>query len=391
MKLTADRIFDGFRWMESGMVLITDVSGRIIDMVPESEAGSDILRLKGTLCPGFVNAHGHLELSHLKGQTERSTGLTGFLSQVIRKRGFDPDMIRDAMFRADQDMFREGIQAMGDICNTADSIPVKETSQIRWYNFIEVLSSRDEGSEQRLAHFTELRNRFRLAIAERGDAHQPMPASLAPHAPYSVSPLSFRSINLATQGETTSLHSQESSAEDDLFRHGYGAFLDFYQSIGLTDNPVTTTGNSSLRSVLPYFDGRQRMILVHNTYTTADDLSFADDLASERGLQIYYCLCPNANLFIEDQLPPIPLLMANNRKLVIGTDSLASNDRLSIASEIQTILKAFPALSLEQVLVWATSNGASALGFEDELGSFESGKKPGIILLDEDLSVQRIC
>ena len=391
MKLTADRIFDGFRWMESGIVLITDVSGRIIDTVPESEAGTDILRLNGTLCPGFVNAHGHLELSHLKGQTERSTGLTGFLSQVIRKRGFDPDMIRDAMIRVDQDMFQEGIQAMGDICNTADSIPVKETSRIRWYNFIEVLSSRDEGAEQRLAHFTELRNRFRLATAQRGDARQPMPASLAPHAPYSVSPLSFRSINLATQGETTSLHSQESRAEDELFRQGNGPFLDFYRSIGLTDNPITTTGNSSLRSVLPYFDGRQRIILVHNTYTTADDLSFADDLASERGLQIYYCLCPNANLFIEDKLPPIPLLMAGNRKLVIGTDSLASNDRLSIASEIRTILEACPALSLEQVLVWATSNGASALGFDRELGSFEKGKKPGIILLDEELSVQRIC
>ena len=144
-------------------------------------------------------------------------------------------------------------------------------------------------------------------------------------------------------------------------------------------------------SVLPYFNGRQRIILVHNTYTTEDDLSFADNLARERGLSIHYCLCPNANLFIEGSLPPVSLLLADDRNIVIGTDSLASNDGLSIASELNTLLKAFPSLSVEQVLKWATSNGAAALGFVNELGGFRIGKTPGVILLDDQLSVQRIC
>lgn len=391
MKLKADRIFDGFRWLGSDRVLITDSNARILDIIPEAEAGEDILRLNGTLCPGFVNAHGHLELSHLRGQTTRNTGLPGFLSQVVSKRGFDPDQIRDAMIRADQDMYRAGIQAMGDICNTEDSIPIKLSSPIRWYNFIEVLSSRDELATQRLAHFTGVRDRFRAAFTDVRYGDRSFSASLAPHAPYSVSPLSFQGIDRATSGETISLHSQESMAEDELFRHGTGPFLDFFRTIGLTENPVSPTGKSSLRSVLPYFNGRQRIILVHNTFTTEDDLDFAEHLAQERDLSLHYCLCPNANLFIEGRLPPVRLLMAGDRNIVMGTDSLASNDELSIASEIKTILKAFPSLSLETVLRWATSNGAAALGLENELGSFRSGNTPGIILLDDTLSVERIC
>jgi cytosine/adenosine deaminase-related metal-dependent hydrolase len=388
MKLKADRIFNGSTWLENDRVLITDANGRILDIIRESDAGEDILRLKGTLCPGFVNAHGHLELSHLKDRMERRTGLTGFLSEVIKQRGFDPERILDAMRRVDHDMYQEGIQAMGDICNTADSIPIKATSRIRWYNFIEVLSSRDEGWEQRLAHYTALRNQFRHALTI--SRHGPQPASLAPHAPYSVSPLSFQAIDQETQHETTTLHSQESRAEDELFKKGSGPFLEFYRSIGLTVNPVATTGISSLRSVLPHFHHKQRIILVHNTYTTEEDLAFADKLASEKGLSIYYCMCPNANLFIEGQMPPIPLLTAGERKLVIGTDSLASNDGLSIAAEIKTILHAFPSISLEQALKWATSNGAAALGFENELGSFKPGTEPGIILIDDDFAIQRI-
>ena len=391
MKLTADRIFDGFRWLEENQVLIADDQGRILDIVHASLAGDDVLQLRGILCPGFVNAHGHLELSHLKGMINKGTGLTGFLSQVIQKREFEAEQVMDAMSRADRDMYLQGIQAMGDICNTAASIPVKATSRIRWYNFIEVLSSRDEGRAGRLEHYTNIRDRFLKDLVDFPYSTGPMPASLSPHAPYSVSPLSFQDINQATPGASVSLHSQESLAEDELFRHGSGPFLEFYRSIGMSDNPIGRTGMSSLRSVLPNFNGAQRLILVHNTYTTAEDLAFAHQMADEHGLSIYFCLCPNANLYIEGRMPPVTMMMAAGCSLIIGTDSLASNDGLSIASEISTILRSFPEVSLGQALTWATSNGAAALGFDNELGSFTPGHRPGIILLDDDLTVQRIC
>ena len=94
------------------------------------------------------------------------------------------------------------------------------------------------------------------------------------------------------------------------------------------------------------------------------------------------CLCPNANLYIEDRLPDIPLFMKHNSLIVFGTDSLASNYQLSILEEMKTIKKAFPYISTSEMLVWATSNGAKALAFEDNLGDFTRGKKPGVVLFE---------
>ena len=92
-------------------------------------------------------------------------------------------------------------------------------------------------------------------------------------------------------------------------------------------------------------------------------------------------------------MPPIEMLMKHNCPLVLGTDSYSSNWQLSIAKEIQSIIGATAssrgtdnASWLEQVLQWATINGAKALKWDDELGSFEKGKRPGITLLSNDLN-----
>ena len=82
--------------------------------------------------------------------------------------------------------------------------------------------------------------------------------------------------------------------------------------------------------------------------------------------------------------------MKDGRSIILGTDSLSSNYRLSITEEIRTILEHFPNLALETVLQWATLNGARALRYDHTLGSFAKGKRPGIVLLDEDLKSKRI-
>jgi cytosine/adenosine deaminase-related metal-dependent hydrolase len=390
MKLMAGRIFDGNRFLDEDMVIISSPDGLVLDLVRREDAGDDVRELTGILLPGFVNAHCHLELSHLKGHIERATGLVGFLSQVVGKRGFPQETIQEAMVQAERRMFESGIQAVGDICNTTDSLAVKSASRMHWYNFIEVLSSRDEQSEQRISHFTGIRNIFRDSSDHLKIGHK-FQASLVPHAPYSVSPMSFRKINESTAGEIVSMHSQESTAEDLLYKSGTGPFTDFFRMIGMSENPIPVTGTSSLQTVLPHFNNQQRIILVHNTYTTEEDLVFAKNMSQERGLTLDFCLCPNANLYIEQRLPPLDLLLKENCSIVLGTDSLSSNDELNIASEIRTIHRAFPSIQLETILKWATSNGARALGLDKEIGTLTPGKTPGILLLDETLSVKRIC
>src|SRR5690606_40496809 len=78
---------------------------------------------------------------------------------------------------------------------------------------------------------------------------------------------------------------------------------------------------------------------------------------------------------------PIYLFINSRLPVVLGTDSLASNDKLCILSEIKTLTEHFPDLTLEKCISWATLNGARYLGIDDQYGSLEIGKKPGLNLL----------
>jgi imidazolonepropionase-like amidohydrolase len=84
-------------------------------------------------------------------------------------------------------------------------------------------------------------------------------------------------------------------------------------------------------------------------------------------------------LYIENQLPNYKLFTDKEAKMTIGTDSLTSNWQLSISEEIKTILKYCSYLSFDQLIKWACLNGAEALGFDQDLGSIEKGKTPGLI------------
>jgi cytosine/adenosine deaminase-related metal-dependent hydrolase len=207
--------------------------------------------------------------------------------------------------------------------------------------------------------------------------------SLVPHAPYTISPETFRMINEATAGQVISIHNQEHPAEDELYRTGGGAYLKLFSIFDLHASPFPVTGMSSIRSVLPYFNKEQTIFLVHNTFMPEEDIIWANAYASENGLKLIYCLCINANLYIENQTPPVDLFLKHNCTVVLGTDSYSSNWQLSIAKEMAS-LKLHKGLEDEQVLRFATMNGAKALKWDDVLGSFEKGKEPGVVLLSND-------
>jgi cytosine/adenosine deaminase-related metal-dependent hydrolase len=91
--------------------------------------------------------------------------------------------------------------------------------------------------------------------------------------------------------------------------------------------------------------------------------------------------CPNSNLYIENQLPPVFLFRKENLNICLGTDSLASNHELSVLAEMITLQIHFPEIKLEELVCWATLNGAKALKMENRFGSFEVGKNPGVNLI----------
>ena len=106
------------------------------------------------------------------------------------------------------------------------------------------------------------------------------------------------------------------------------------------------------------------------------------DYAKEHIANPYFAICPLSNIFIHRALPPLDLMRENGLKICLGTDSLSSNTVLSMVKEIVCLHQNFPHIPLEEILGWACTNGARMLGKEDVLGSFEPGKKPGVVLLD---------
>ncbi len=387
-KFQADKIFDGYEFLDGSHVLIMDQEGAVVDLIHEDLAGNDVRKLRGIITPGFINAHCHLELSHLKDVIPPHTGLIPFLLDVVGKRDFPMEIILDRIEKAELEMWQGGIVAVGDIGNTSNTLRTKIQSKILWNNFVEVLSFSDEKSNQMIDHYSSVLSEFNEAS---GIQENHFSSSLVPHAPYSVSPNTFNMINEMTENKVISIHNQENPAEDELYQTGGGDYMNFLGKFGFEKSPFPVTGLTSLRSCLTRFNRNQRILLVHNTFTSSDDVHFAINYAKEFLSGIHFCLCTNANLYIENKMPPIKMLMENGANIVLGTDSYSSNWQLSIAAEIRTIRKNIPEIPLQTILQWATINGAKALDRADVLGSFEKGKKPGVVLLDHELISSKIC
>ncbi len=157
-------------------------------------------------------------------------------------------------------------------------------------------------------------------------------------------------INEATSGQTISIHNQETAAENELYRTGQGRFLELFANFGFNGSPFPVTGASSIRHYLPFFDKQQKILLVHNTFMPEEDIEWANEYAKQKGLNLVYCFCVNANLYIENRLPNIDKFMQMGCHIVLGTDSYSSNWQLKVTEEILTIHKNFPGIPFETIL-----------------------------------------
>lgn len=328
-----------------------------------------VIALDGVIVPGFINSHCHLELSHLHQKIEKRLGLIPFIKSVIGQRGvINPDLHAEIMKQADKMMFDNGIVAVGDISNTEASAKIKEKSSIYYHTYIELLGIDPSKAKDILGSGLSLKEKF-----------SPMSASIVPHAPYSVSKALFKEISdLSKQAENRlCIHNQESEEENTFFRYKTGKFVEFYADLNLDIGYFKPQAKNSLQSVTLLLPKDKEIMLVHNTYTSLKDIYFMR--RSDRN--ITWCFCPNANLHIEDRLPKIELFLLDGFNITLGTDSLASNDDLSILSELRTLQLYFPELPLSKTINWATLNGARFLAIEDRFGSIEKGKKPGLNLI----------
>ena len=378
LKFQSDAIFSGISLLSGDQVIITDEKGIIREIVPEIEAGPDVQRLEGILLPGLINSHCHLELSHLRGLIPEKTGLVNFVLEVMRLRNFPQEQVEASIRKGEEEMVQNGIVGVGDISNNAVTVSQKSKANLRYYNFIEVSGFIPEFANQRFDKIQEVYAQFLNLESQQ--------SAIVPHAPYSVSRELFALINQHSAGKTVSVHNQESLEENRFFSGDKSEFFRLYQELGIDLSFFSPTGKNSLPSFLPLLDKPARQLLIHNTFTTEEDINMGLTQASSLGQELFFCLCPKANWYIENRVPPVALLRKYACRITLGTDSLASNDSLSILEEIKFLHANFPQIPLQEIFGWATLNGAQALGMEATLGSIEKGKQPGIVCISSDLN-----
>lgn len=307
-------------------------------------------------CPGYVNAHCHIELSHLKGKIEERGGLVNFILSLQKNRNANLEEILESIENAEAEMIKNGIVAVGDISNSNHSFAQKSKKNIPYHTFLEAFSFLPERAEQALHNLLNLKN--------EADALS-INTSITPHAPYSVSQKLFGKI--AALSETIySLHHLEAQAEIDFLEHKQGDFLKLYETFNI-DIHFFEANKSATSYWLNHFNV-PKLILVHNTFMHDEAYALITQAIDES----YFCLCANANMYIENRLPNIPSLMHKTKNICIGTDSLASNHSLDIAAELKTIHKHYKEIPIEFLIQCATIKGAEALNLQD-LGTFKKG------------------
>ncbi|MFR9593098.1 MAG: amidohydrolase family protein [Rikenellaceae bacterium] len=304
----------------------------------------------GIITPGFVNAHCHLELSYLQGRIPPYQGFAAFARAIGEVRGEASEQERRrAITSADIKLRNEGVVAVGDILNGTTSMDCKEASPVRYRNFGELFGLRTTSVES-MAWVEEYAN-----------------SSITPHSIYSLNDAVFREIATRDVSSPLSIHFMESPAEAELYERR-GRLWDWYESVGF-ECDFLHYGSPAERIVQSVPSDRS-VILVHNCCVTQPDI---DIIMSHFTAPVYWALCPCSNDYISHLAPPVELLRKNDLNICIGTDSLASNESVSMMREMLRIAD----VPLGELLDWATRQGAQSLGFDD-LGRIEVGRRPGI-------------
>jgi cytosine/adenosine deaminase-related metal-dependent hydrolase len=352
-------------------IITTDDEGTIISI--EDTGGNlkdrrTIQFYNGIIIPGFVNCHCHLELSHLKGAIAQGISLGNFIKDIRNNRNQSIDKKISAARSADREMSDEGIVLCADISNTTDTFTIKKDSSIQYVTLLEVFGIDPAKAGRRMDEIIKV-----AQVADKLD----LPYYMVPHSVYALSVTLLRLLRKECgNNEITSVHFMESAGEKEFLENHSGELMDSYIESGLISaKPETAKSHSS--AILCEITPSGNLLLVHNTFADRDTIK----AVKQRG-KTFWCLCPRSNIHILNKVSPVEMLLEENCDIIIGTDSLASNSRLSILDELKTLQKYFPDIPLTEIISWATINGARALNSEKLYGKIEQGKRPGLVLLE---------
>jgi cytosine/adenosine deaminase-related metal-dependent hydrolase len=322
-------------------------------------------RLDAVLLPAMVNAHLHLELSHLAGSVKGGAGLPAWIETFVKARlAADATRVAPAMARAAAQLLEAGVAAVGDVSNSLDSFEALAAAGLAGTVFHEVFGSDPE----RLAAARQAARLRRASVP----AGRELRVVESPHAVYSTAPAGLLEL---LSGPPASLHLAEDPAEREFVSTGGGPFAALRARMGGPPGQQGW-GRSAVSFAAPLLG--PGWLAVHVV-----DLDDADLLA------LLHCgatavLCPRSNAHISRAVPPLERLLAAGVPLAIGTDSLASSPSLAPLAELGALATAFPRIAPAALLPLAW-NGA-AVGAPG-VGRLAPGGAPGLLAAPLDGAV----
>jgi cytosine/adenosine deaminase-related metal-dependent hydrolase len=317
----------------------------------------------GVILPGLVNAHCHLELSHLRGQIDGSAGFVPWVQALVDARAAERgDVVLAGAAEAIRELSETGTVAVGDVSNQLLHLDLLAASGLAGVLFYELLAW-----DPARAASTLKGARARIAGLQTGPDVQ---VRLAAHAPYSTSAPLLQ--GLVRGGGPGALHLAESAAESRFLARGDGPWSSFLSARGLGHVPFTPPGLSPVQ----YVDGlgvlHPGLVAAHCVHVDEADRA----LLARRGVHV--AICPRSNQKLRVGLAPVPELWKAGVRLCLGTDSLASVPSLDLREDMTALRRQFPELPAGVILGMATKGGAEALGFKD-LGTIAAGKRAALV------------
>ena len=340
------------------------------DDAPRVEPRDDVVDLgDAILVPGLVNAHCHLELTAMRGFLDGLAFREWILRLTSARRAvLDAEAMLDAARLGVEEGVRAGVTTFADTGDSGAGFDAMLERGVRGISYREVFGPDPDQCERAVA---ELRERF---DGMRSRETSLVRAGLSPHAPYTVSDALYRATaSLAREvGAPVAVHIAESALESELVARGAGAFADGLRRRGIdvvprAPSPIALLERLGVLGVDP--------LLIHCVRVDADDVS---TIARRRCAVAH---CPASNARLRHGVAPVAELLAAGIEVGLGSDSVASSDRMDLLDEARLALlfaaargSDVAAFDAGKALELATLGGARALRLHREIGSLEPGK-----------------
>jgi aminodeoxyfutalosine deaminase len=323
------------------------------------------------LLPGLINAHCHLDYTCLRGKIPRQKTFTDWIRAInAEKAKLLPDSYIASINEGFSEAKRFGTTTMLNLTAFPELVS-QIAAPIRSWWFAELIDVRDPSRANEIVD---------LAVEQlRSQEHW----GLAPHAPFTASASLYRRCEEIAQRENVLLttHLAESCEEMLLFREASGPLYEFLKEIG--KNMSDCGGQTPIERAI---EGNRPYLVVHLNELTKNDF----DLLTKSRIKHSIVHCPRSHEYFGHSTFQFQKLRELGFNVCLGTDSLASNQDLSLFAEMRAFEKEFPDVSPEEILKMVTVNPARALRQEIALGKIRAGFLADLIALPVTRSTSAI-